>query len=210
MTHQNLNKNLMESRFIKSLLILCLFLACSCSNYTKKMWQAKHQEEVFQYFLLSNGGNFVTFLGDEFHYVFFDQYGVLKKLLSFENRDELVINTEQTRLALDRNNNLSGKLVIETLGVQLPPYQARYLQFLGFKRGAETMVLEVEVKGSRYVNNVQFRGNFQKLSLPYRIKISDSGSKTGNVILKTAATPFTLAADIIITIGKIIIFPFTD
>lgn len=197
-------------RILKILAILSLLLTSSCSNYTKRLWEAKHYDEVFQYFLVSHGGNFVTFLGDEYHYVFLDQYGVLKKLLSFENRDELVINTEETKLTLDKNNNLKGSLMIETLSSDLPPDQARFLQFLGFRKMAENYALEVEVQGNRYVNNVQFRGNFLKLSLPYRIRIFYEGGQSGSFIVKTAATPFTVIADIVVTVGKIILFPFMD
>ena len=186
-----------------------LLLASACQRYVAKLWEPPHYEEIFQYFIASN--NLITFLGDEFHYVFRDNYGVLFRLLSFENRDELVINTEETKIAVDRNNNFEGRLVIETLSIDLPDNQIKFLIGLGFRKKSNVFRFEADVRGTRYINNVQFRGNFLKLSIPYRIEITQAaGYNPAKIVAKSAVTPLAFVADVFVSIGAILLMPFYD
>ncbi len=198
-------------QIFQKFIIILLLLVTSCQSYTKKLWQPRSYEEVFQYFIISNNGNFITFLGDEFHYVFLDKNGTLKRVLSFENRDELVINTEQTRIEANKNNNLEGKIIIETLSLDLSDNQTKYLRGIGFKKKTENYQLEAEISGTRYVNNVQFRGNFSKLSVPYRVKIIQKTQlNPAKIAVKSTLTPFAIVADIVFGTLGILVFPFSD
>lgn len=201
--------SLIRPRFtaiISSFLILIL-ITSSCV-VTRSVWDRTYNENVRQ-FLVSQNGEMVVFLGSKYHYIFIDNTGILKSILSWSGRRNLFINTEETRLELDTSNMVKGHVTVESFFTRMPPRDYEFLRGLGFRSQDRFSPLKIKLmmKGKRYLPRSDLGYNLPKLQRSYMIPIhyeSDTVGKIG----KVALTPISVAADSTLIIGTILLAPF--
>lgn len=194
-----------KSKFI--IFLIGIFFLTSC-NLTRNLWNSEY-EETFKDFLVSQDGKYVVFLGDNFHYIFADNSGAIKVLLSWPNRNVLFINAEKTELNIDRKNNVTGYTTIEVLNNKLFPRDEIFLRSMGFTAArGEPLSLKLNLLGARYLPTDL--GNYlPHLERVYTIQIHDNTGIFGTAA-KVALTPITIAADSIVLFGKIVLAPFRN
>ena len=132
----------------------------------------------------------------------------MKELLYWDRRDLIFIDVQKTELKLDKENNVTGYVFIESFDVKLSRTDQAFLESLGFRRGAESdFVLPLKVTGKRYAPHDDLGPFLPTLDRTYVIHIH---YPTGffSSIAKAALTPITVAADATILIGKILLVPF--
>jgi len=197
----------MKSKKLFQRLIICCTLLCLTSCITKALWSDPFYEERINHFLVGADGRYVVFIGDQFHYVFTDNSGLLKEIMSLKQRDLLSINNEQSHLKLDSENNVVGKLVANGPFSIMPPEDKYILQSFGIRpdRNDEINIV-MQASGRRYVAkylgpNVTAFNRFHLL----RIYYSDNALMKG--VGKAAVTPISVTLDAILLIGKVIIYP---
>lgn len=191
-----------------SFLFLSLLLQQSC--LTKAIWGDKHYNERIEKFLIGEDGRYVVFVGSEYHYVFTDNSGLLKTIISLKQKDVLTINTQKTHLKLESNNDIKGYLVLHGPFEILPPEDVVVLESWGFRADKNDDVsIKIKLTGRRYA--ARYLGNLQGSSVMdtrYTIPIyyNDSGFVKG--IGKAAITPVAVGLDAVLLIGKIVVAPF--
>jgi hypothetical protein len=171
------------------------------------MWDKKYNE-TFRQFLVSKDGQYVVFLGKNYHYIFTDNLSAIKELLLWQNRNLLFINIEKTFLKLDLQNNVTGHAVIESFFNKLPRADYEFLRSLGFRsEDGNALSLKINLVGKRYLPRDDIGEYLPMLDRTYIVPVHYSStfwSKVG----KVALTPITVAADATILIGKIVLQPF--
>jgi hypothetical protein len=202
--------NLLPKKIIIFLTITLLFLGSACSNsLTKKLWNDNFYNEIFYHFLISKDGQFVVFLNDQYHYVFNDNSGIIKKLLLWRNSKKLYINTEETILKISPNNQVQGIVKIDIDKSNISPADFTIINSLGFIANQETYSLEFKVFGQRYQANKSVTNRLPRLSTQYNITIYRDLSTTQK-ITKASLSPLTIVLDAIMISGKILTFPFNN
>lgn len=198
-------------RFFLVLIISIFTLTTSCSeSLTKKMWNDNYYTEVFYHFLISNDGQYIVFLNNKNHYVFNDNSGIIKKLLTWKKgRALLRINSEKTILKIDNNLNVVADVIIDADIDQLNNIDLITLQNLGFKINKKTLTLNFRTYGKRYLPSANIPSSTPKLSAPYNLKVYYQISKNQK-LLKASLTPITILVDSFIISGTILTYPFTD
>ena len=190
----------------KFFLLAAFLLIASCA-VTKSMWDKKYNE-TFRQFLVSKDGQYVVFLGKNYHYIFTDNLSAIKELLLWQNRNLLFINIEKTFLKLDLQNNVTGHAVIESFFNKLPRADYEFLRSLGFRsEDGNALSLKINLVGKRYLPRDDIGEYLPMLDRTYIVPVHYSStfwSKVG----KVALTPITVAADATILIGKIVLQPF--
>ncbi|MBU6139967.1 MAG: hypothetical protein KGP29_00215 [Proteobacteria bacterium] len=194
----------------KFLLTLLLVTISSCA-LTSAMWNKKYNDTIRNFFV-SADGKYIAFLGQNFHYVLSDDSNILKLILSWNGRSAIFINTEKTELRLDRNNNISGDVVIECFESKTLLKEDRVLlTSLGFRRNNYNgeLTLRLKISGKRYLPRSDVVYGVSSLRRFYVISIKQ-GRGVGASIAMTALTPITVTVDGVILLGKIILMPFGD
>jgi hypothetical protein len=189
-----------------SLIAFSIFTT-SCNGFTKKLWNWHGYEEDFKLFLINQQNGYVVFLAQKFHYIFIDNSNLMKNILLWQDRRTLFIDTSETEIHVDKNNQASGEVMIRSFSENLMPYREFFLVNNGFKKDKKGWYLKLKLFGTRYLANPNIHGNFPQLDLNYKIKISEELNK-GEILAATALTPIAITADGIITIGKILLSPF--
>ncbi len=188
-------------------LLSSLLLINSC--VTKSLWQ-KTYPETFQNFSVSRDGSRVALVGAKYHYVFTDNSGILRSLLTWQERGLLFIDVSKTRLKVDLDNDVYGYATIESFTNQLRPEQFLFLTSMGFKnKDGSALFLKLPLQGKRYLPRNDLQVFLPRLSRPYVVDVNyEQGilKKAGNVAL----TPLTVTADSVLLLGKIILFPFSS
>ena len=188
-------------------LITFLIFTTSCNGLTKKLWNWHGYEENFKHFLINQQNGYVVFLAQKFHYIFIDNSNLMKNILLWKDRRTLFIDTSETEIHVDKNNQASGEVMIRSFSENLMPHREFFLINNGFKKDKKGWYLKLKIFGTRYLANPNIHGNFPQLDLNYKIKISEELNK-GEILTATALTPIAITADGIITIGKILLSPF--
>ncbi len=190
---------------INLLLFLLLFLQTSC--VTKSLWTETYPE-TFQNFSVSQDGSRVALVGEKYHYVFSDNSGVLKALLTWPDRGLLFIDVSKTHLDVDLNNNVYGYATIESFLNQLRPQQTLFLTSVGFRsKDGSALFLRMPLRGRRYLPRNDLQVFLPRLNRPYVVDINHEQGvlrKAGNLAL----TPLTVTADSVLLLGKIALIPF--
>lgn len=187
------------------LLVTLIFMQTSC--VTKYLWGYKEYKERISQFLVGTDGRYVVFVGDQHHYIFTDNSGVLKNILS-TSKNVFTIDTRETRLILDSKNNLSGELVMSGLSTSLDPQEIYNLRLAGIysDRNGE-MVVRLDASGRRYAakylgQNSMQNTKSQNITIYYKDSnvVKDAG--------KIAVTPIAVGVDAVLLIGKVVIKVF--
>ncbi len=199
--------------FKKLIFIIALPILFFCSGceetYTKKLWNNNFYNEVFYYFLISKDGEFVVFLGDEFHYVFNDYSKIMQKLLLWKNSKKLFINNDESILKISANNQVSGEVVIDIDKSFISNQNLSAIYSLGFEEGKEKFSLKFKIFGQRYLAKTEINNFTPRLSVPYNIRIFYNLT-SGQKIVKASLSPLTIVLDAIMISGKILTFPFNN
>ena len=197
----------MKNKKLFQKLAICLALLCLSSCITKALWSDSFYEERINHFLVGADGRYVVLIGDQFHYVFTDNSGLLREIMSLKQRDFLSINNEKSHLKLDSENNVVGKLVANGPFSIMPQEDKYLLQSFGVMPDKNDEVsITMQASGRRYVAkylgpNVTTFNRFHLL----RIYYSDNALMKG--VGKAAVTPISVTLDAILLIGKVIIYP---
>ncbi len=199
----------MRIRKILTNLLLCLVLTFQTSCLTKFIWGDKSYEEEIEQFFVGSDGRSIALIGTQYHYVFSDNSGVLKNVLSLKQKSILAINKDKTHLKLDSNNNINGNFVLEGPASILPREDLRALKSWGFQPNRDDLItIKIKLTGRRYAP--RFLGqNVGKLNELYILQIYYSDSNLAKDVGKAAITPVAVTLDAVILVGKVVFYPFS-
>lgn len=188
-------------------LFLTLLTLSSC--LTQYIWGDKSYKEQISNFFIGSDGRYVAMLGDDYHYVFSDNSGILKTVLSLKQQGVLTISEKKSHLKLQTNNEVSGSLVLEGPFSILDREDARTLNRLGFTPDRhDTLTVKMELTGRRYAAkylNQNVAGS--KTSHTFTIYYRDSNAVKD--VGKIAITPIVVGLDAVLMIGKIVVYPLS-
>lgn len=174
------------------------------------MWNDNFFKEIFYNFLITQDGQFVVFLNDKYHYIFFDQTGQIKNLILWKkSRQALHIDIEETVLKIDNSNNLKGQVVVDADLDKLNNIDIQTLTRLGFEFKKNKFSHSFKVFGKRYLANGVSSKYSSRLGAPYSINVYFDLNQHQK-ITKATLTPITLVIDSLIISGKILTFPFRN
>lgn len=199
----------MSTKKILTNLFLILTLLFQSSCITKYVWgDAFYEEEVEQFFVGADGRS-IAFIGTNYHYVFSDNSGLLRNILTLKQKGILQINPQKTHLKLEKNNEVGGFLVLEGPGSVLPREDQRTLKAWGFLPDRKDLItIKVKLLGRRYAP--RFLGqNFDKMENPYILQIYYSDSNLVKDVGKAAVTPIAVTLDAVILVGKVVLYPLS-
>lgn len=194
----------------KVTLVLLLILCSSC--VTNFLWGARDYREEISQFYIGSDGRYVVFMGPEYHYIFTDNSGILREVLSLKQKGALGIGNDIV-FELDDNNNLQGDIVLEGNVDLMAQEDAIRLQLLGFiPNKKHDIEIKINLKGRRYSARFlsqkptaqDFDKNRYFITVKYR---KSTGIAEG--VGKAAITPVAVTLDAALLIGKVVIYPFT-
>ncbi|MDX2082866.1 MAG: hypothetical protein SFV53_02640 [Rickettsiales bacterium] len=193
--------------FINLFLFLLLTFQTSC--LTQFIWGDKSYDEEIEQFFVGSDGRSIALIGVDYHYVFSDNSGMLKNVLSLKQKSILAINPKKTKLKLDKNNNINGYIVFEGPASILPREDLRALKAWGFfPDRKDAIVIEIKLSGRRYAPRYLGQ-SFAKLNEIYVLKIYYNDSNLAKDVGKAAITPIAVTLDAAILIGKVVFYPFS-
>ncbi len=179
---------------------------------TKAIWKNGYEDRIHS-FAVSQDGNYIGFMGLNYHYVLIDDKRLLKDLLASQVRGIMMINTEKSVIKIDHENNISGEVFIETTTLDFPSQYRAFLHGIGFKMDDEgNYYLKIKISGKRYLPRSDQDLNESKLprlGVPYKIFIQEemgATKKAGAIAL----TPITMTLDGILLIGKVVLLPWSS
>ena len=134
---------------------------------------------------------------------------LIKNILFWQNRKILYIDSDNSVIKIEKNNKIRGDIVIRSFGKNLNYQNKNFLNQNGFKQNNEEWFLKLKIHGTRYLADENIKGYLPQLDLNYKIKIVQPLSLKSKFIAITLS-PITLGIDGVMTIGKILLFPFRD
>lgn len=182
-------------------LVLILFLQSSC--VTQALWGDKSYEEKITQFFVGSDGRYVVLVGEKYHYIFADNSGVLKVILSSGRNNALTIKADQSYLKLTSGNEVKGDLVMGGPSSLLSAEDLQALERLGVKKNAKGDLLAyINLSGRRYAakylgDGLSRSNTMQVITIYYR-----DSSLVKNVG-KIAVTPIAVGLDAVLLIGKV-------
>ena len=182
-------------------LVLILFLQSSC--VTQALWGDKSYEEKITQFFVGSDGRYVVLVGEKYHYIFADNSGVLKVILSSGRNNALTIKADQSYLKLTSGNEVKGDLVMGGPSSLLSAEDLQALERLGVKKNAKGDLLAyINLSGRRYAakylgDGLSRSNTMQVITIYYR-----DSSLVKNVG-KVAVTPIAVGLDAVLLIGKV-------
>lgn len=192
----------------KIILISTLFCLTSC--LTNFLWGARTYREEITNFYVGSDGRYVVLMGPEYHYVFTDNSGTLKEILSMQKGGALTLAPD-TVFELDSNNNVSGELALDTDVDMISAQDAFKLQSLGFVANRDYKInVKMNLQGRRYSARYLSGVSAESMKSRYYITINyrkDVGVADG--VGKAAITPVAMTLDAALLIGKVIIYPLS-
>jgi hypothetical protein len=191
--------------------ILAVILLSLTSCVTDFLWGARDYREEITQFYVGADGRYVVLMGVEYHYVFTDNSGTLRDILSLKQSGILGLGSK-TYFNLDENNNLEGEIILKGPFDLLPREDAIKLQVLGFLPDNNNNIsIKLNLKGRRYSARYLGQQNTsQNLGNKYFVKVfyrKNTGFAEG--VGKAAITPVAVTLDAALLIGKVVIYPFT-
>jgi hypothetical protein len=189
-------------------LIASLLLTTSC--ITKALWGHKSYDEEIKQFYVGADGRYVVLVAPEYHYIFTDNSGILREILSLKQQGILTLS-QKTFLNVDENNNIAGDVILEGPHDLLPQEDMIKLQLLGLSPDKNNnIVIRMSLTGRRYSARYLNQSQSSNLNNSYRIKVyytDDIGFAEG--VGKAAITPVAVTLDAVLLIGKVAIYPLT-
>ena len=190
-----------------AIIFLLLFFVTSCT-LTQKLWHPSYEDTVGR-FMISQNGEYVVFLGKNYHYVFNDNSNIVKDLLFSPYHFLLSIDSIETHIKLSRSNDLEANIVVKPNVGELDPIASQQFYNFGFRYNSDhELALRIKLYGKRYFADRDFSDIASPLNRQYSIKIYEEISTTKK-IENAALTPITLTIDATLTIGKILLLPLS-
>ena len=150
-------------------LIASLLFLSSC--ITKALWGNKSYDEEINQFYVDAGGRYVVLVAPEYHYIFTDNSGSLRQILSLKQQGILTLSSK-TFLEVDQNNNLKGEIIFEGPFDLLPQEDAIKLQLLGFIPDRNNNIkVKLNLNGRRYSARYLSQNISTNLNNSYSIKV---------------------------------------
>ncbi len=197
----------MKKLFKSTAFILVLLALNSC--LTKYIWGDKSYKEQISNFFIGADGRYVAMLGDDYHYVFSDNTGVLKTILSLKQQGVLTISERKSYLKLQPNNEVSGDLVLEGPFSILDREDAKTLNLMGFTPDRhDTLTIKMKLTGRRYAAKY-LNQNITGSKTSHTITIYYNDSNAIKDVGKVAITPIAVGLDAVLMIGKIVVYPLS-
>lgn len=202
----------MKKKFINCCFAIFLAITLSSCTLTKALWGDKSYEEVINQFLVGSDGRYVALISPSYHYVFSDNSGVLKSVLSLNQKGVLTIDAKNTYIKLHENNEVKGYLTLSGPFSILPENDKYVLTGMGIvpdKR--DNVAIKIDLSGRRYVskylghNPALQSNNIYKVSIYY-----DGNSSLAKGVGKAAVTPIALTLDAVLLIGKVVVYPLSE
>lgn len=199
-----------KTKFTSLFLCISLLFLSSCT-ITKILWGDKSYQENIGQFLVGADGRYVALVGTNYHYVFSDNSGMLKQILSLNQKGILNINVKETYLKLNKDNDINGNLVISGPFSILPPEDKITLVTLGFKPDRnDDIVVKIKISGKRYLSRYLGHNNSRPTNASYVITVYyGQDSNLAKDVGKAAVTPIAVTLDAVLLIGKIVVAPFS-
>ncbi len=194
---------------ILSILFVIIFVtACEMTHW---LWK-DYYEEDFKEFLIGRDGYSIAFLGKNYHYIFYDNSGILKEILYLNKQRLVSIDDEASYFKVSNNNDLSGYIIFKTHPVStLKVDELGLIQSLGFRYDAEELeyILKLEMHGKRYAA-YDDRGSFAAFfNRDHTVKIHQD-LKRSQKFERAALTPITVTVDSVLGIGEVIYSALRD
>ena len=159
--------------------------------------------------MLAQNGEFVAFLGNDYHYILNDNSGLVKALLFSQYHYLMYIASNETYIKLSPANDLTAYITIKLTTGNIDSIIERSLANLGFAVNDDgVMSLKIQLEGKRYLagnNFIPEKGML--LNNKYSIKIYE-GISSSKKVEKAMLTPITATIDATLLIGKILLVPF--
>ncbi len=179
------------------------------SCLTKYIWGDKSYKEQISNFFIGSDGRYVAMLGDDYHYVFSDNSGILKTILSLKQQGVLTISESKSHLKLQANNEVSGNLVLEGPFSILDREDAKTLNRLGFSPDRhDTLTIKMKLTGRRYAAKY-LNQNIASSKTSHTFTIYYRDSNAAKDVGKIAITPIAVGLDAVLMIGKIVVYPLS-
>ncbi len=193
---------------INFLLCLAICFTASCT-LTKLVWEDKKYDEKITQFFVGADGRYIVLVSANYHYIFTDNSGLFKEVLSLKQRGVLTINIDETYLKLKSNNEIKGEFVISGPYSILPAEDKVVLTRFGFKPDDnDDISVVIRLTGRRYVAKYLGQGA-PGPNINYVIPIYYNDSTLAKDVGKAAITPITVTLDTALLIGKIIVYPLS-
>jgi hypothetical protein len=182
-------------------LVLVLFVQSSC--VTQALWGDKSYEEKITQFFVGSDGRYVVLVGEKYHYIFADNSGVLKVILSSGRNNALTIKPDQSYLKLSSGNEVKGDLVMGGPSSLLSAEELQALERLGIRPNAKgDLLVYINLSGRRYAAKYLGDG-LNRSNTTQIITIYYRDSNLVKNVGKIAVTPIAVGLDAVLLIGKV-------
>ena len=182
-------------------LVLVLFVQSSC--VTQALWGDKSYEEKITQFFVGSDGRYVVLVGEKYHYIFADNSGVLKVILSSGRNNALTIKPDQSYLKLSSGNEVKGDLVMGGPSSLLSGEELQALERLGVRPNAKgDLLVYINLSGRRYAAKYLGDG-LNRSNTTQIITIYYRDSNLVKNVGKIAVTPIAVGLDAVLLIGKV-------
>ncbi len=182
-------------------LVLVLFVQSSC--VTQALWGDKSYEEKITQFFVGSDGRYVVLVGEKYHYIFADNSGVLKVILSSGRNNALTIKPDQSYLKLSSGNEVKGDLVMGGPSSLLSAEELQALERLGVRPNAKgDLLVYINLSGRRYAAKYLGDG-LNRSNTTQIITIYYRDSNLVKNVGKIAVTPIAVGLDAVLLIGKV-------
>lgn len=190
----------------KFLLLILVLLQTSC--VTKALWGDKEYKERINQYLVGADGRYVVFVGDNYHYVFTDNSGALRAVVSI-GRNVFAINKKETYLKLDSSNNITGHIALIGLASALSPEELQLMRMAdAYPDRNGDISVRIDVHGRRYAAKYLGGQQAQKQPITQTITIYYRDSSVVKDVGKVAVTPIAIGVDAVLLIGKVVVKAF--
>lgn len=201
----------MKRKLLNLFLMLSLLISSSSCTLTKALWGDKSYQEIINQFLVGSDGRYVAFISPSYHYVFSDNSGVLKSILSLNQKGVLTIDAKKTHIKLYENNEVKGYLTLSGPFSVLPENDQYILTGLGILPDKNDNVsIKIDLSGRRYMSKYLGHNPAANTNNTYKIDIYYSDSTLVGGVGKAAVTPIAITLDAVLLIGKVAVYPFSE
>lgn len=194
-------------RIILTYTVLLVILLTETSCVTKYLWgDSSYEEKISKFY--TGDGRYVVLIGENYHYIFTDNSGKLRNVLSLHQKGVMSINLKKSHLKLNKNNEVRGDVVVEGVVFDLSSEDKKKLVDTGMVgEYASFMSATIPLYGRRYAARY-LRSNSEAAETSYIIKVSYNDSNMIKNAGKVAVTPIAVSLDAVLLIGKVVIVPF--
>ena len=142
-------------------------------------------------------------VGEKYHYIFADNSGMLKVILSSGRNNALTIKPDQSYLKLSSGNEVKGDLVMGGPSSLLSAEELQALERLGVRPNAKgDLLVYINLSGRRYAAKYLGDG-LNRSNTTQIITIYYRDSNLVKNVGKIAVTPIAVGLDAVLLIGKV-------